>query len=358
MALAGLKPVVEMRVADFALCAMDEIVNQAAKNRFMFGGQGRVPLVMRAADRRVGAHRRRSIRNRSKPGLHTCRAWWCSTPATPQDNYSMLRAALQADDPVVYMEHREWSPPARWIELSSAPTIGCAAVGRRTHIQRCRELGRPPCTPCCMGRRGACSARASTASVIDLGALWPWDRDVVLADVARTAAPAGGAHGSGAGRRLRRRGRPPRWPSASAAAWRGWARRASRWATRPRWRRRRASRWMRWCTRRARSATPGGRKGCTRRSTNRYRSRCVRALTCRLPCNRSWSSAPVPSAATTAPCWRARAIASRSLAARRTWRRFSSTACSCTRAVRSSPCTWAPAPTSARCATPTWCCSA
>ena len=47
MALAGLRPVVEMRVVDFALCAIDEIVNQAAKNRFMFGGQGRVPLVAR-----------------------------------------------------------------------------------------------------------------------------------------------------------------------------------------------------------------------------------------------------------------------------------------------------------------------
>ena len=47
MALAGLRPVVEMRVVDFALCAMDELVNQAAKNRFMFGGQGRVPLVAR-----------------------------------------------------------------------------------------------------------------------------------------------------------------------------------------------------------------------------------------------------------------------------------------------------------------------
>jgi len=47
MALAGLKPVVEMRVIDFALCGMDELVNQAAKNRYMFGGQGRVPLVVR-----------------------------------------------------------------------------------------------------------------------------------------------------------------------------------------------------------------------------------------------------------------------------------------------------------------------
>ena len=47
MALAGLRPVVEMRVVDFALCGMDEMVNQAAKNRFMFGGQGRVPMVVR-----------------------------------------------------------------------------------------------------------------------------------------------------------------------------------------------------------------------------------------------------------------------------------------------------------------------
>jgi pyruvate/2-oxoglutarate/acetoin dehydrogenase E1 component len=47
MALAGMRPIVEMRVVDFALCGMDEIVNQAAKNRFMFGGQGRVPLVAR-----------------------------------------------------------------------------------------------------------------------------------------------------------------------------------------------------------------------------------------------------------------------------------------------------------------------
>ena len=47
MALNGLKPVVEMRVVDFALCSMDEVVNQAAKARYMFGGQGRVPLVAR-----------------------------------------------------------------------------------------------------------------------------------------------------------------------------------------------------------------------------------------------------------------------------------------------------------------------
>ena len=47
MALAGMRPVIELRVTDFALCATDEIVNQAAKNRYMFGGQGCVPVVIR-----------------------------------------------------------------------------------------------------------------------------------------------------------------------------------------------------------------------------------------------------------------------------------------------------------------------
>src|SRR5215813_9371429 len=47
MALVGHRPIVEMRFSDFALCATDELINQAAKARYMFGGQGRVPLVAR-----------------------------------------------------------------------------------------------------------------------------------------------------------------------------------------------------------------------------------------------------------------------------------------------------------------------
>src|SRR3989304_2972384 len=47
MALNGLRPVVELRIVDFALCAMDEAINQAAKARYMFGGQGRGPLAPR-----------------------------------------------------------------------------------------------------------------------------------------------------------------------------------------------------------------------------------------------------------------------------------------------------------------------
>ena len=83
MALAGLRPVVEMRVVDFALCAMDEIVNQAAKNRFMFGGQGRVPMVMRMPVGIWGASAAQHSQS-WKAGSPMCRAWSWSAPRRPR----------------------------------------------------------------------------------------------------------------------------------------------------------------------------------------------------------------------------------------------------------------------------------
>ncbi|NLD68063.1 MAG: alpha-ketoacid dehydrogenase subunit beta, partial [Limnobacter sp.] len=85
MALTGLKPVIEMRVIDFAMCAMDEIVNQAAKNRFMFGGQGRVPAVIRMPNgiwSSSAAQHSQSLEAwfAHMPGLVV------ACPATPQDN--------------------------------------------------------------------------------------------------------------------------------------------------------------------------------------------------------------------------------------------------------------------------------
>ncbi|HET9208097.1 MAG TPA: transketolase C-terminal domain-containing protein [Burkholderiaceae bacterium] len=183
MALAGLKPVVEMRVADFALCAMDEIVNQAAKNRFMFGGQGRVPLVMRLP---IGVWSASAAQH-----SQSLEAWFAHlpgvvvlTPATPQDNYAMLRAALQADDPVVYMEHKELWGMRGEVDVGQAATIGRALVRRRG--ARLTIVSWSATVHTVLQAAEALQREDIDASVIDLGALWPWDRDAVLADVART----------------------------------------------------------------------------------------------------------------------------------------------------------------------------
>ncbi len=183
MALAGLRPVVEMRVVDFALCGMDEIVNQAAKNRYMFGGQGRVPLVARMPsgiwDASAAQH------------SQSLEAWFAHLPgvvvvcpSSAQDNYSLLRAAMQNDDPVVYMEHKTlWGlegpvneelhiPLGQAATLRSGPDLTLVSWSRQVHVcaQACEQL----------------AALGIGVELIDLRTIWPWDREAVLQSCART----------------------------------------------------------------------------------------------------------------------------------------------------------------------------
>lgn len=183
MALAGLRPVVEMRVVDFALCGMDELVNQAAKNRFMFGGQGRVPLVARMPggiwDASAAQH------------SQSLEAWFAHLPgvvvvcpSTPQDNHSLLRSALQCGDPVVYIEHKAlWNLRGAVDEALAVP-LGKAASLRRgdalTMVSWSRQL--QACGAAC----DALAAEGISVELIDLRTLWPWDRETVLASCART----------------------------------------------------------------------------------------------------------------------------------------------------------------------------
>jgi pyruvate dehydrogenase E1 component beta subunit len=183
MALAGLRPVVEMRLVDFALCAMDEIVNQAAKNRFMFGGQGRVPLVMRMPigiwDASAAQHSQ-SLESwfAHLPGLVVV------CPGTPQDNYALLRAALASGDPVIYMEHKTLWGVQGEVDESATAEIGRARTVRAgadlTVVSWSRQL--QACAEACE----ALAADGVRAELIDLRSIWPWDRAAVLASCART----------------------------------------------------------------------------------------------------------------------------------------------------------------------------
>ncbi len=164
MALAGLRPVVEMRVADFALCAMDELVNQAAKARYMFGGQGRVPLVARLP---IGIWTASAAQH-----SQSLEAWFAHipglvvvTPATAGDTYSLLRAAIECGDPVVYMEHKELWAAQGEVEPSARAELGAANVVRAGT---------------------AATKHGVSIEVIDLRTIWPWDRDTVFGSAAKT----------------------------------------------------------------------------------------------------------------------------------------------------------------------------
>ncbi|MDB5750403.1 MAG: pdhB [Ramlibacter sp.] len=183
MALAGLRPVVEMRVVDFALCGMDEIVNQAAKNRFMFGGQGRVPMVVRMP---IGIWDSSAAQH-----SQSLESWFAHLPgvvvlcpATPQDNYSMLRAALASGDPVVYMEHKTLWGATGEVDAALEARLGEARVLRPgldvTIVSWSRQL---------QACEQACDELAQwgiAAELIDLRSIWPWDRATVLGSAAKT----------------------------------------------------------------------------------------------------------------------------------------------------------------------------
>jgi len=183
MALAGLRPVVEMRVIDFALCGMDELVNQAAKNRYMFGGQGRVPLVARMP---IGLWSASAAQH-----SQSLEAWFAhipglvvACPATPQDNHGLLAAALDCGDPVAYLEHKELWGMEGEVDTGAPVPLGRARIARAgsdlTLVTWSRTLHES------LAAASTLAGEGIEAEVIDLRTLWPWDREAVLASCAKT----------------------------------------------------------------------------------------------------------------------------------------------------------------------------
>jgi acetoin:2,6-dichlorophenolindophenol oxidoreductase subunit beta len=183
MALAGIRPIVEMRVIDFALCAMDEIVNQAAKNRYMFGGQGRVPLVARMP---IGIWSASAAQH-----SQSLEAWFAHmpglvvvTPATAADNYGLLKAAMASGDPVIYMEHKELWGVQGEVNLDEPVALGkakrMAAGNDLTIVTWSRGVG------ICQQALDSGAFGELKPDVIDLRTIWPWDREMVLESAAKT----------------------------------------------------------------------------------------------------------------------------------------------------------------------------
>jgi pyruvate/2-oxoglutarate/acetoin dehydrogenase E1 component len=183
-ALTGLRPVVELMYVDFSGLAMDQLVNQAAQNRFMFGGQARVPMVMRTQ----GGSGRGNAAQHSK----SLEAWFTHVaglkvvmPSTPADAKGLLTSAIRDDDPVIFLEHK-----LLYRTKGPVPTgehlvpLGKADVKRAgtdlTIVTWSREV------LFSLEAAEKLAADGVEAEVIDLRSLVPLDRDAVLASVRRT----------------------------------------------------------------------------------------------------------------------------------------------------------------------------
>ncbi|SDE47211.1 alpha-ketoacid dehydrogenase subunit beta [Paraburkholderia lycopersici] len=183
-ALTGMRPVVEIMTVNFALLALDAIVNMAAKVPFMSGGQFPMPLVVRVPGgiaRQLGAQHAQRFESMfmNVPGLRL------AIPATPQDAYWQLRQAIASDEPIVLLEHELLYFSKGAVDMLADPPPMHRAIVRRTG----RDI-----TIVSYSRMAMLALDAATdlakdgieATVIDLRSLRPIDWDTCVESVTRT----------------------------------------------------------------------------------------------------------------------------------------------------------------------------
>ncbi len=182
-AMAGTRPIVEMRFADFALCAIDELVNQAAKARYMFGGQVKVPITVREP---MGMWRSSAAQH-----SQSLEAWYTHipglvvvAPSTPADNYGLLSASIKSDDPVVYMEHKNLWDVSGDVTLGQTLPLGKAHIAK--HGGDVSVVTWSAQVHTALEAAEILATEGIEIEVIDLRSLWPWDEDTVAKSLAKT----------------------------------------------------------------------------------------------------------------------------------------------------------------------------
>ncbi len=183
-AIAGARPVVEILFIDFLLQAMDQVVNQAAKYRFMSGGQGNVPLVIRTqgggGESLAGQHSQSlEAMFYHVPGLQVV------MPSTPHDAKGLLKSAIRSDQPVVFIEHKllymtegevpdeEYLVPLGSADIKRSGT-DVTVVTYSLMTLRCLEAAQ------------RLADEGISVEVVDLRTISPMDMPAVLASVRKT----------------------------------------------------------------------------------------------------------------------------------------------------------------------------
>lgn len=183
-AMVGLRPVVEIMTINFSLLALDQIVNHAAKIYGMFGGQARVPLVIRTpggGGQQLGATHSQNIElyYAFVPGMKVV------APATPADAKALMLAAIRDDDPVLVLENL-----ALYNTTGDVPdAVEPAEIGRAAVTRIGRDI-----TVVAYSRMAIVALEAAEllakegidVEVVDLRSLRPLDRDTIVASVRKT----------------------------------------------------------------------------------------------------------------------------------------------------------------------------
>ena len=184
-AMTGLRPIAEIMFGDFTLLAMDQIVNQAAKIRYMTGGQCRVPLTIRTT---MGAGRSSAGQHSQSlhglfghiPGLKV------AVPSCPRDAKGLLKAAVRDDNPVLVFEDKlsygDNGPVPE--EEDFVIPLGQAAVVRPG--EDVTLVGTSSMVGVCLEAAEILAADGISAEVVDPRTLYPLDADTICGSVCRT----------------------------------------------------------------------------------------------------------------------------------------------------------------------------
>ena len=183
-ALAGMRPVVEIMYLDFITCAMDEVVNQAAKMRYMTGGQASVPMVIRlpCGPARLLAAQHSQIMESwfmHVPGLQVV------VPTTPRDAKGLMKTAIRSPDPVVFFEYKSlYMDEGEVPEEDYTIPFGVAEVKREGEDATVVAIG--SMVPKALEAGVALEDEGYDIEVLDPRTLSPLDTDAICASVRKT----------------------------------------------------------------------------------------------------------------------------------------------------------------------------
>ncbi|MGX9934106.1 alpha-ketoacid dehydrogenase subunit beta [Advenella kashmirensis] len=183
-ALSGLKPVLEIMFMDFMTLTMDALVNQAAKARFMFGGQTSVPMVVRTPHGGgISAGPQHSqcleVWFAHIPGLKVV------CPSNPADAYGLLKSAIRDPDPVVFVENKAlYAMKGEIADDAQAIPLGKAKIVRTGKDVTLVTYG--ACVHKAMRAADTLAQEGIEIEILDLRSLQPWDEQAVLASLTLT----------------------------------------------------------------------------------------------------------------------------------------------------------------------------
>lgn len=183
-AATGVRPIAELMFTDFVTVGMDQLVNQAAKMRYMFGGHLKLPMVVRLpSGGGIGAAAQHS-QSLEKwvagiPGLKVV------YPSNAQDAYGLMLSAIEDDNPVVYFEHKAiYGVPSEVPEKMEPVPLGKARIAREGADVSVVTYGKQVLDALTAAK--TLEKDGVDVEVIDLRSLYPWDKEAVMASVEKT----------------------------------------------------------------------------------------------------------------------------------------------------------------------------